>query len=142
MIFGFIAVGSLSVAGACALVGLWVPLPFAGGELSLLGVCLMKLNRQRAWNDEIVVRDSEVVVRQGGPGRADEERFHPVWIQVHMKLGRYRSHRRQLILRCYGRELEVGSFLCEAEREQLASALKESLRPFSPEREASGSVAA
>lgn len=123
--YAIICVCSLTVAGAFAWFGLWVPLPFAGGELALLGGCLVAVNRQRAWNDEIVVSADEVRVRQIGRGRGRSESFHTGWVRVEMRRGRHRGDPRRLILSCYGRELEVGSFLNEKERERLAGELKQ-----------------
>ena len=131
MVFIGLATVSLTVAGVFALQGLWVPLPFAGGELLLLGVCLNLVQNRLDQFDLIACGDQQLRVYRMGRTTDQQMRFPAAWVRILERRGRWHGHAGQLIVTAHGRELEVGAFLTEDERGQLAVELRRQLDPVS-----------
>ncbi len=126
--FSIIACACLAVAGTFAWRGLWVPLPFAGAEVLALGSCLAWVMRQGRRFDTIDLSCDRVAVRSGGVGGDQRIDFHPLWMRVELRPGRYSGYPQRLLLASHGREFEVGKFLNDAERSALFGELTRSLR--------------
>ncbi len=125
--FLIIALGSLTFAGVFALMGLWVPLPFAGLELTLLWFCLDSVWRRNAESAEsIEIGADRVAVASQRPSY--RRQFSTGWLQVELRPDRRAWYPDRLLLKSHGQELEVGSFLTDEERDQAADAIREGLR--------------
>lgn len=125
--FSIITCACLAVAGTFAWRGLWVPLPFAGAELLVLGCSLAWVTRQGRRRDMIDLSRDRVAVRSGGARGDQRIDFHPLWMRVELRPGRYSGYPQRLLLASHGRELEVGNFLNDAERSALFGELTRSL---------------
>lgn len=125
--FTIIACGCLTIAGTFAWHGLWVPLPFAGAEVLLLGAALTWVERQGRRTETIELSRHRIAVRAGGAGRTRRVDFHPGWMRIELRPGRHAGYPQRLLLASHGRELEVGAFLNEDERSALFGHLNESL---------------
>lgn len=130
--FLIIALGSLTFAVGFALLGLWVPLPFAGIELALLWWCLRSVwQRNSSLAESIEIGPDRVTVASSRPHFKRD--FLTGWLRIEVRQDRSDWYPRRLLLSCYGDELEVGAFLTDTERNEAAEAMrvavKSAIRP-------------
>ncbi len=127
--FLIIATGSLLFASWFAWHGYWVPLPFAGLELAFLWWCLDRIWRRHRDQAELIEVEPAVTRLRGRrPDR--DELFQTGWLHVELRRDRRRWYPRRLLLRSHGREVQIGAFLNENERQQAAETLRDALRPM------------
>ena len=126
--FATIAGVVITVAFAFTLVGLWPILPFAGLELALLGYCFYRC-AANAQFCEVVTVGSDTVKVEKGRGRPESCWNMPrAWAAVAIERHALRGYPSQLFLRSHGRRVELGKFLNEDERRDLAVNLGRTLR--------------
>lgn len=123
-VFVFISLCCLGIALWFAAQGLWMPLPFAGLEVSALGACWWLTMRHAEQRQVIDLDAARVQVRDAN--RA--ERFDPYWVRLELAQAAARNHPDRLSLASHGRRVEVGPFLTNAERHQLKDTLEQTLR--------------
>lgn len=121
--FASVCFPTFLVAGGATFLGFWPVLPFAGAEMALLGWALYT-NMQRRFEHEIIdVSENEVSIEYS---RGETKRFvfprH--WARVKIRRPKSPLHRGQLVIESHGRACEVGEFLSEEERHQLAAELR------------------
>ena len=123
LFFASVCVPTFGIAGAATVLGYWPILPFAGAEIALLAWALKTNMARRFEHEHIEVTESEVVIEQsrGTPRRIVFPRH---WSQVKIRRPKSPLHRGQLVIESHGRSHEVGKFLTEEERRQLAAQLK------------------
>jgi uncharacterized membrane protein len=121
--FGLVCLGTLGIAGVATALGYWPVLPFAGAEMLLLGWALRSNMQRRFWRETIEITDTEVVIEDE---RATPRRivFPRHWARVKIRRPNSPLHRGQLVIESHGRGREVGKFLTEEERRQLAAELR------------------
>jgi uncharacterized membrane protein len=121
--FGSVCLLTLGVAGAATALGFWPVLPFAGAEMLLLGWALHSNMQRRHEHESIDVSETEVVIEysRGTPRRVVFPRH---WARVKIRRPHTPLHRGQLVIESHGRSYEVGKFLTEEERRQLAAELR------------------
>jgi uncharacterized membrane protein len=122
LFFGSVCFATFGVAGAATALGYWPVLPFAGAEMLLLGWALKTSMDRRHEHEHIDVTESEVVVEYstGTPRRVVFPRH---WARVKIRRPKSPLHRAHLVIESHGRAYEIGKFLSEEERLQLASHL-------------------
>ena len=119
-----IASCSLVIAGGFAAAGFWPVLPFAGGEVAMLGIAFY-VNALAGTSVQVVTVDAEVVkVEKERPGPRCEWLFQRAWarVDIHWSRGDRAS---RLLVRSHGNEVVLGEFLTETERVRLAATLSE-----------------
>ena len=121
--FGSVCLPTFAVAGAATALGYWPVLPFAGAEMALLGWALHANMQRRHDRESIDISDTEIVIEyaRGNPRRVVFPRH---WARVKIRRPKSRLHRGQLVIESSGRAHEVGKFLTEEERLQLAAELR------------------
>ncbi|PWG61947.1 DUF2244 domain-containing protein [Sediminicurvatus halobius] len=120
----------LTVAGACAAVGLWPVVPFAGLELAALGAALYVSARRSLDREVIRVAGNEVHVERGR-GRVERAwHFERAWTEVLLQPPRRRWDPPLLLLRSRGRVLRVGEWLDDEELRSLARELAGCIGPM------------
>jgi uncharacterized membrane protein len=119
LFFGSVCVATFGVAGVATAMGFWPVLPFAGAEMALLGWALKTSMDRRFERETIHVSDSDVVIEysRGTPRRVVFPRH---WARVKIRRPKSPLHRGHLVIESHGRAYEVGKFLSEEERRQLA----------------------
>ena len=124
LFFGSVCLPTFGVASAATALGFWPVLPFAGAEMLLLGWALHSNMQRRFERETIDVSESEIVIEyaRGNPQRVVFPRH---WAQVKIRRPKSPLHRCQLVIESHGRAYEVGKFLSEEERHQLAAQLKQ-----------------
>jgi uncharacterized membrane protein len=121
--FGSVALVTFGVAGAATALGYWPVLPYAGAEMALLAWALHANMQRRHEHETIDITDAEVIITysQGNPARVVFPRH---WARVKIRRPNSPLHRGHLVIESHGRAYEVGKFLTEEERRQLAAALR------------------
>jgi len=120
--FGSVCLATFGVAGVATALGYWPVLPFAGAEMLLLGWALYTNMQRRFERETIDVSETEIVIEyaRGNPRRVVFPRH---WARVKIRRPKSPLHRGQLVIESHGRAYEVGKFLSEEERRQLAAKL-------------------
>ena len=131
LVYFCIASYSLAIAGVFAAMGFWPVLPFAGGEIAVLGIAFY-VNALAGTSVQVVTVGAEVVkVEKEKPGPRCEWRFQRAWAQVDID-GPAGNRSSRLVVRSHGNEVVLGEFLTEHERKQLAAILDDVIRGGSP----------
>ncbi|MBC8024062.1 MAG: DUF2244 domain-containing protein [Burkholderiales bacterium] len=120
--FALVCGVTLGIAGAATVLGFWPVLPFAGLEMLILGWALHSNMQRREEREHIAVTEAEVVIdyARGTPQRIVFPRH---WARVKIRRPKSPLHRGHLVIESHGRAYEVGKFLTEEERHQLAARL-------------------
>ena len=128
IVYGGIGFVCLCVALGFTAMGYWPVLPFAGLELLALGAAyyVVSLGAQR----REVVRFSEhtVAVEKGRKNLDQSWQFARAWTRVILATPVVAWYPKRLLLRSHGKEIELGDFLNESERETLAAELRRALQ--------------
>ncbi len=95
---------------------------FAVLELGIVAYCLARVRRASANGEIITLTPTALEVTRMGPAKT-AQRFHPYWLQMRLQPGRWHGWPSRLLLRSHGREVEIGAFLNEAERAEVAQRL-------------------
>ena len=118
---------SFGIAGAFAMQGLWMILPFAGIEIIFLTVILY-LCCLRATQCEVISIDADNIQIEVGRQKAREiHSFQRAWTSVELYSSQTSNEQSRLIIRSKGKELEIGACLSELDRKSLASSIKQAL---------------
>ena len=122
-----VAAVAVPVATAWALAGFWLILPLCGLELAGLAAGLYCANHALLAR-EVITLDADTITIEAGR-RQVERRFElgRAWAQVVLQPPRRRAHAERLILRSRGEAVEVGRFLTDDERSELAVDLRSAL---------------
>ncbi len=120
--YAVIAVVTLTVAFYFYFQGLTLILPFSGVELLFLGAVLYVTAWKSDWREVISVGEALVTVEAGRREPEDRFEFQRQWLRLILarRGGWYPS---RLLLRSHGRQIEIGRFLNEQERQGLAEML-------------------
>lgn len=95
---------------------------FAVLELLAVAYCLIHVWRASAGGEAITLTASMLEIARMGDD-APPARFHPYWVRLALQPGRWYGWPSRLLLRSHGRSIEIGRFLNEAERCDLAQRL-------------------
>lgn len=126
--FSIIAAFSLGIAVGFFLQGLTLILPFAGLELLALGTALY-VSAWRGGRREVINIDEDAVIVEIGRDEPEQRfEFDRAWLQVVLQKSWSSWYPSRLLLRSHGRQIEIGSFLNEQERQALALTLRKALR--------------
>lgn len=119
-----VAFMAVPIAIAWAVVGFWPILPLCGLELALLTLGLYVVNHSLLAQEVVTIDDDRIVIEAGR--RKVERRFDlgRHWAQVLLQPARRRAHPSRLIVRSHGRAVELGRFLTDDERGELADDLR------------------
>ncbi len=120
--FALICGATLGIAGTATVLGFWPVLPFAGLEMLLLGWALHANMQRREDREHIAVTENEVVIDYAR-GTPQHIVFPRHWARVKIRRPKSPLHRGHLVIESHGRAYEVGKFLTEEERRQLAARL-------------------
>jgi len=123
LVFAFLSAVSVGIAAAFAYFGAWLILPFAGLEMLVLYLAFSYLERHSGDYELIEIDGDRLRVERLDGGAASSEVFCCYWARVVVSPDGGR-----LTLRSHGRELEIGRALSDAQRLDLARALRHRLR--------------
>lgn len=121
---GLIAAVSLSIAGWFAWLGAWLILPFAGLELLALWFGLYLVAVRGLAKETILIDGDKLEICKGRWQIESRTCLQRCWAQVRLEPANHAWYPRRLMIRSHGTDTEIGSFLGDAEKEQLARELK------------------
>lgn len=126
-----ISVPLLTISAVLAARGFWLILPFAGLELAALFAAIYVVSHA-ARRCEVVSIDAAVVTVEKGrdrgrcPGRGGPEQrveFARNWVRVELAQSTGYRYPRRLWIGASGRRVEIGEFLVDEEKTELAAEL-------------------
>lgn len=123
-VVGGISAVVLGVALVLAFRGLWPVLPLAGLECLLLAGAFVYVARGQDDFERVVVDGDRVTVTHRHRGSVAVHEFPRYWARVVLTPSRYRGHLPRVAIRSHGREVEVGRWMTEIGRRQLAVRLR------------------
>jgi uncharacterized membrane protein len=115
---------SLLVALFFVLQGFWPILPFWGLEMAVLGWALLASLKRRHYFQILLITDSLFTVLTHSPLGEQKREFSRHWAKVKLRRPRTNLYPSRLVIESHGRALEVGSFLNEDDRRDLAKRLR------------------
>jgi uncharacterized membrane protein len=127
-VYSAIALCCFGIGIVFALHGFWAVLPFAGLEIAVLGiafyVCLA-----RSQIREVVSVNADVVTVEKGRHRPQQHWECPrAWARVSLQRSPIAWYPSRLAIAFQGRQVEIGKFLNEQERCELADELEHTIR--------------
>jgi len=127
LVFWSLAALCLAAPSVFAYLGYWLMLPFAGLEIALLAWAFNIL-RNRGGNYETLVIEGDVVVLEWhAGGRGERREMNRKWARVACDC-RTPGRNCRLSVSSHGRATEVGQYLNDEERLQLAATLRGKLQ--------------
>jgi uncharacterized membrane protein len=117
LVFAYFFTVSFGIAGAFALLGAWLILPFAGLEMLGLYLAFSYIDRHAADFERITIADGRLTVEWFEAGQSNSREFHPGWARL------VTGSDGRLALRSHGRETEIGRHMNEDQRLALAREL-------------------
>lgn len=124
--YALLCCGSGAVAVGFLLHGIWIILAFTFCELALVGLALLVYARHALDHERIFLSEHCLLVESVQAGQALQARLDPLWARV-LEPGRGAMLR----LESRGVAVDVGRFVTEARRRQVARELKLALRKLS-----------
>ncbi len=123
---GMVAV-SFSIAGAFALNGAWLVLPFAGLEMLVLGAALYSVARRCACWQLITIDADTINIYVSVTAEVPLATFKRAWARLELQSDERRWYPPRLTIRSHGQVVEIGHCLNEVERRSLAGKLSKIL---------------
>ena len=127
LVFVGIATFCLGIASVFAVLGMWPVLPFAGAEVIAVAIGFY-LSALGGREQEVVsVGPHKVAVEKGHRHVRQRWELQRAWAQIRLLPPGIRWYPTRLVIRSHGKEVELGVFLNDQEREHLAAALQQAI---------------
>lgn len=110
-----------------AMLGLWGVLPFSGAEWIALVYALRWVHSNPRAREVLNTGESTVMLERGFSTAESVFRFQRAWVRLECLAPVFRGYPARIMLRSHGKEVEVGSFLPELERNSLVLQLRQIL---------------
>jgi uncharacterized membrane protein len=121
----FTCLVALAVGLFFTLQGLWLVLPFSGLEMLALGLGL-HLTSRKVYRKEVITLDQDRTRIEKGVRQIDQcWEFQTSWVRLLDESPGVSNRRRRLMLGAHGKYVEVGDFLDNSEKDELAFQLKD-----------------
>ena len=128
--FAVIAVVCLGIASVFAAFGMWPVLPFAGAEVIAVGIGFYLSALGGREMEVVSIESDKVAVEKGNRRKRRRWELSRAWLQIRLLPPRIRWYPTRLVIRSHGKEVELGGFLNEDERRQLAGELRSAIGDF------------
>lgn len=122
-----VGMGVFLVAIRFVLLGAWVILPFAVLEVGLLAAGFWLYERASRYRETVQVSRNSFLITQESVNACHTWRFNPHWVQVTLKLDPDDWYPSKLLIKSHGEQVEIGACLTNQEREELSTAIKQSM---------------
>ena len=116
---------ALTVGIFFLLQGLWLILPFSGMEMLALGLALYLTSLKAHQRQVITIEENRVRVEKGARNPDQSWEFDKVWVRVFNEFNTGSNKGRRLELGSHGIFVEIGEFLNNIEKDELAFELKD-----------------
>ena len=115
------------VALGFTLMGFWLVLPFAGAEVLLLaaGFYLCALSGRET--EVVRIKDDRIAIEKGREQTRTVWELDRTWARIELLPARIQWYPSRLVIRSHGKQLQLGAFLTDGEREQLARELERAI---------------
>lgn len=121
--YGFLCLFTFTIAAAFALNGFWVVLAYALLESGAVALALLHYARHATDHEHIALSDGCLLVERIQAGSVQQVRLDPCWTRIALP-----TRRHTLIgLESRGVKVEVGGFVSEKVRRQVAQELRREL---------------
>jgi uncharacterized membrane protein len=121
----------VSIGIGFSVLGLWLVLPFSGAEWLLLAYAFNVSQNDARVREVLTIDAATVQLERGrqGPEQSYRQsyRFQRAWLALDWKKSEFNGHPSRLTLRSHGKEVDIGRFLAEPEREKLVRELRQIL---------------
>jgi uncharacterized membrane protein len=126
--YAVLCLGSLAVAVGFLVHGIWFVLAFALVELALVGLAMLVHARHATDHERIALSESGLLVTCVRADRRELVRLDPLWTRVVVPDERPRT---LVQLESRGVTVEIGRFVDDRQRRQVARELRQALRRVS-----------
>ena len=127
-IYTAISLCCLGIGIYYALHGFWPVLPFAGLEVVVLGIAFYLCFARSQIREVVSVNTHVVTVEKGGRRLQEHWECPRAWARISLQRSRLTWYPSSLVIAFQGRRVEIGKFLTEQERCELAAELEHSIR--------------
>jgi len=122
-VIAVIAVISCAIGGVFAWHGLPLVLPFSGLEALAVAVAFYICVREGERREVVRLEGDRLIIESGLGAIERRHEFNRFWVRVELRRPRARHHPTRLLLTMHGREVELGRFLTDGERDYLSRSL-------------------
>jgi uncharacterized membrane protein len=126
--YAVLCLGSLAVAVGFLVHGIWFVLAFSLVELALVGLAMLVHARHATDHERIALSESGLLVTCVRADRRELVRLDPLWTRVVVPDERPRT---LIQLESRGIKVEIGRFVDDRQRRQVARELRQALRGVS-----------
>ena len=126
--FAGIAVVCLGIASVFTVLGMWPILPFAGAEVIVVGIGFYLSARGGLETEVVSVGGDKVAVEKGRRQVRQRWELQRAWAQIRLLAPKIHWYPSRLVIRSHGQAVELGGFLNEEERRELAGELQRAVR--------------
>lgn len=123
VLYALIASFTLAIGLVFYFQGLTLILPFSGLEALALGIALYVTAWRGGIQEVILFTNDSVVIERGRKQPEERHRFQRAWVKIVLERSWNCWYPSRLLLRSHGRQVEIGRFLNEQERQGLAQLL-------------------
>ncbi len=127
IVFASLAAPCLIFALGFTLLGYWPVLPFAGAEVVALAIGFYLCALRGRETEVIWIKDDRIAIEKGRETTRKVWELHRPWAQIELLPPRIQWYPSRLVIRSHGKQLQLGAFLTDGERERLASELKRAI---------------
>lgn len=128
LVYTGIAAVTLTIGVSFYLIGLTLILPFSGIEILALGAAFYVTAAKGDEQEVILIDRDTIVIESGRKHPENRETFQRAWARVVLERSRNSWYPDRLVIRSHGRQVEIGKFLNEQERQGLALELGRALK--------------
>jgi uncharacterized membrane protein len=124
LIVGYLAFILFIVSSYFAMLGLWLVFPFAGMEVVLLITCIYLRLRANLTIEVLTIDEDTVLIERGRHHPEKSWKYQRFFTKVFVKNPVVKGHPKKIFIRSHGKDLEVGSFLNNSDKEILIKDLQ------------------
>lgn len=126
-VYATLAAPCLLVALGFTLMGYWPVLPFAGAEVLALAVGFYLCAMSGRKMEVVRIKDDRIAIEKGRESLRTVCEFKRTWAQIALLPARIEWYPSRLVIRSHGKQVQLGAFLTDGERERLARDLKRAI---------------
>jgi uncharacterized membrane protein len=127
-VFMVIAIVTLLIASVFSWLGYWLILPFAGLEIGVLAWAFESMGKRAGDYESMRICGNEILVERRQGKHVERRTLNSYWARL-VFVGARPGKRVELTLRSHGQTTELGVFLTDEQRLELAEELQAWLKP-------------